>query len=308
MQVFLYYKFYSRDPLHFRLLVALTWVSDLVHTGMACSSNWSYLIGHFGDEQIIDSIIWPITVTIALTAIIIFFVQSFLAYRIFTLSKRNWIFTTPIAALAVLRLATALVSTSKMIQLKRYSLFVESISWVFTLSLSLGTAVDVLITVTLCWYLNQSRTGFKSMETIIDSIMLYTIETGLLTSVMTVLSLICWLTMSHNLIFLGLHFAISKLYANMLLATLNARKIIRKQSDYSMSVVLPNNRHRFGPRAESPIPPGMQSPAKTVEICVEESVHNHVDAYSGQVHRLRYRCDEWNLNKAFSEIHVDRDQ
>jgi hypothetical protein len=37
-----------------------------------------------------------------------------------------------------------------------------------------------------------------------------------------------WLFMSHNLIFMGMHFAIGKLYANSLLVTLNTRNAIRR--------------------------------------------------------------------------------
>ncbi|KAI0931040.1 hypothetical protein AcV5_005388 [Taiwanofungus camphoratus] len=71
------------------------------------------------------------------------------------------------------------------------------------------------------------------MDYIIDSITLYTVENGSLTCVTTIVSLVCWLTMSHNLIFLGLHFAISKLYANSFLATLNARKALMTRSQGS---------------------------------------------------------------------------
>jgi hypothetical protein len=37
-----------------------------------------------------------------------------------------------------------------------------------------------------------------------------------------------WLTMPYNLVFLGLHFVISKLYANSLLISLNTRKALRE--------------------------------------------------------------------------------
>jgi hypothetical protein len=54
--------------------------------------------------------------------------------------------------------------------------------------------------------------------------MLYAFEVGALTTMATVSTLICWLLMHHNLIFMGLHFIICKFYANSLLATLNQRK------------------------------------------------------------------------------------
>ncbi|CAL1715681.1 unnamed protein product [Somion occarium] len=253
MQVFLYYRIYPKDRLRYKIMVASIWAMDLLHTAMASAANWTYLIDHFGDESISDFITRTIAVTVALTAFITWFVHCFFAHRIFTLSRSNYYITLPIATLALFRLAAALVSTSKMIKLRSYKKFVQYFSWVFTIGLSTAAAVDIMIAAALCWYLNRSRTGFSSMDTIIDSITLYTVENGLVTSITTVVSLICWVSMPHNLIFLGLHFAISKLYANAFLATLNARKVLRGRSqgssdrgDRPLPVLFPENYSRVG--------------------------------------------------------------
>ncbi|KDQ51152.1 hypothetical protein JAAARDRAFT_140685, partial [Jaapia argillacea MUCL 33604] len=82
--------------------------------------------------------------------------------------------------------------------------------WVFTFGLSSASALDVLVTISLCYYLVHSRTGHSNMDYVIDKIMVYTINNGSLTCMCTIISLICWVTMSHNLVFLGIHFAISK--------------------------------------------------------------------------------------------------
>ncbi|TCD64610.1 hypothetical protein EIP91_003875, partial [Steccherinum ochraceum] len=63
--------------------------------------------------------------------------------------------------------------------------------YIFTAGLSSATAVDIVITTTLIYYLKRSRTGFSSMAVIINSITLHTVETGLITSVTTVAALIC---------------------------------------------------------------------------------------------------------------------
>lgn len=85
------------------------------------------------------------------------------------------------------------------------------------------------------------------MNQILDSLVIYTFENGSLTSAATVISMMCWLIMPHNRIFLGIHFGISKrelnilpnragcltildveVYANSLLATLITRKQFRR--------------------------------------------------------------------------------
>ncbi|KAH8099881.1 hypothetical protein BXZ70DRAFT_224307 [Cristinia sonorae] len=249
MQVYMYLRTYRKDGWGFKIGVITIWLLDLLHTGMVSASNWVYLIENFGND-ISDNIVWTIAVTIALTALIIFSVHCFFAFRIYTLSRGNHYYTGLIATLAVTRVGLSLVCTVKMIKLGSYLKFAHQWGYVFTTSLSFAVTVDILIAGGLLWYLNRSRTGFSDMDTILDSIKMYAIENGLFTSATTIVSLICWLTMPTNLIFLGLHFAISKLYANALMATLNARISLQLERskaqaysggnvEYPMPVVFP---------------------------------------------------------------------
>ena len=53
--------------------------------------------------------------------------------------------------------------------------YTERVSqWVFTLGLSLSSALDVMIAAAMCYYLQASRTGFEGMDHIIDVLLLYT--------------------------------------------------------------------------------------------------------------------------------------
>jgi len=207
------------------------------------ASIWNYIIPHFGDVPRVDYIPWTVAMTIIVTAILTIIVHSFLALRIHRLLKNDWRITGPILILAVLRLCSACVTGSEMIRLQSFAAFARQFRWVFTLGLALSTAVDVLITVTLCYKLRSSRTGSAfSTDNIIDSLVIYTLENGSLTCAGTVLSMIFWLTMSYNRLFLALHFIIAKLYANSLLATLNTRKRLsesRFQNTHSSDHRLP---------------------------------------------------------------------
>ncbi|KAH8099875.1 hypothetical protein BXZ70DRAFT_1008849 [Cristinia sonorae] len=229
LQVIFYFRIYSLDFSRNRIMVGVLWVLDLLHIAMTCSATWTYLIANRTNDAISDYIPWTIAVTVALTAIITFIVHCFFAQRVYNLGGRNLWLTSPIVILAFGRLFAALVSTSEMIRLRSYAAFVDQFGWVFTVGLSLSVAVDVLITVSLLAILRRSRTGYgTTTDHIIDTIALYTVETGMITSVTTVVSL--WVCMPHNLIFLALHFTISKLYANSALATLNTRNALRKRT------------------------------------------------------------------------------
>lgn len=172
----------------------------------------------------------------------------FFAQGVLVLSKRNWSITIPMVVLAIIRLGASAVSTVEMICLRNFHLFVAHYAWVFTLGLVASAMLDILVTASLCWYLSRSRSGIPSMNHVIDEIMLYTINNGILTCLCTVVSLTCWIRMPHNLVFLGIHFAICKLCANSFMATLNTRESLREKAHPSaerpcpLSVLFPDRR------------------------------------------------------------------
>ncbi|KAF8079372.1 hypothetical protein FPV67DRAFT_114439 [Lyophyllum atratum] len=226
VQVFAYFKHYPSDLSIIKTLVITVWFLDIFHTVFVSMSLWDHLIDHFGDASRIDFIPWSLALTIALTAILTFLVHCFFVHRIYKLSQNNLFIAVPLGAIACLRLCFACLTTVKMITLRSLQAFVQKYTWSFTSGLALSTLLDILITGFLCLFLmvGRKKNVNASINHILDSLMLYAFENGSLTCAATVVSMICWLTMPTNLIFMGLHFVISKFYANSLLATLNTRK------------------------------------------------------------------------------------
>ncbi|KAL4253253.1 hypothetical protein ABKN59_004750 [Abortiporus biennis] len=285
MQVFIYYRIYPNDRFKFKFLVGLIWFLDVLHTCMVCTVNWIYLISNYGNPGIADYIPWAVGTNFVITVAITYIIHCFFAHRIYTLSKGNWYITAPIYIFATLRLISALVTTSLMMKMKSYQTFFHTYIWLFVLGLALSAAVDTLIAAALCWYLHKSRTGFSSMDNIIDSITLYTVENGLLTCVATIASLICWVSLPDTLVFLALYFTISKLYANAFLATLNARKVLRgrsqsssdrNNSEHPMPVLFPDNFSRFSRPFTSRHDPNEAITTK-VQISVEKTIQHDGD-------------------------------
>jgi hypothetical protein len=152
---------------------------------------------------------------------------------------------------------------------------------------AVAAAGDVLITVFLCTFLQRSRTGFHQSDTLINKLMVFSVNTGLLTSICAVMSLISVcktsqmarnfvpdpdaaqiLVWSDTFIYAAFYFCLGRrmcnvanhavhelkvmfsVYCNSLLATLNVRKSIRHDSsEEPMSLSL----HRARRPADSPI-------------------------------------------------------
>ncbi|KAF5393735.1 hypothetical protein D9757_000328 [Collybiopsis confluens] len=95
----------------------------------------------------------------------------------------------------------------------------------------LGAVADVAIAAGLFYFLQRSRTGFKKSDTMISKLIMFSVSTGLLTSVCAVASLLSILIWGKTLIYVAFYFSLGRLYSNSLLATLNARKSIRGLTD-----------------------------------------------------------------------------
>ncbi|KAI0689954.1 hypothetical protein BC835DRAFT_1418114 [Cytidiella melzeri] len=276
-QAYIYGRTYQKDRASVKGLVLTTWLLDVFHTAMVAVSLWYYLIDGFMSQTAHDKIYWSLGLSVASTAALTFIVHCFFVHRLHKLSKGNTFLSLPIALVALLRLgmyfsrhldafaegsrlsgrmcnnrrdashhhsfsvrAHGLINGFCRIHLQSFSVFLNKFRWVFTLGLVLSSVADVLIASGMCFFLKQSRTGTSDLDRIIDSVMYYTIENGVLTSIATILSLIFWLATPHKLIYMGLHFAISKLYANSLLASLNARKTLRQTHSSMRDVHLPS--------------------------------------------------------------------
>ncbi|KAF9812705.1 hypothetical protein IEO21_06052 [Rhodonia placenta] len=262
MQVILYFRLYENDApilkavvqseLHRNLLLNDCSFLDILHTCFVWAADWMYLVSSFGDMNITDHVFWCVSLlshinrggasyvwevlkerrlialriqlTIALTAITTFVVHL--------VSKGNYFVTAPIVIMATTRVAADFCSSfGDWIRLGSYFEFYTHYRWLFTLGLVLSTVVDIIITSSLCLYLRKSRHGGTGrLDHILNSVTLYTIENGMMTCIGTVLSLVFWIVKPHALIYLALHFAIGKLYANSFLASMNARKLLRVQN------------------------------------------------------------------------------
>lgn len=229
VQLFIYFKLYPSDMIGLKVLALIIWFLDLAHTILIGRTVWHGLIMHFGVMSKANTLPWTLAFTIVDTTILTIIVHCFFVYRIHILTNQNYFISVPLAILASSRLAFACVAAAQMITLRLLSAFVRKYTWTFTIDLGISAIMDIVITVSLCYLLRRKQKEHpSSMDHILDSLILYTFKTGILTCIATLVVLICWLAIPTNLVFMSLYFVIIKLYSNSLLATLNTRKNLQQ--------------------------------------------------------------------------------
>ncbi|KAH9986354.1 hypothetical protein BJV74DRAFT_540382 [Russula compacta] len=251
-QACIYFRMYPLDKLSNKVMVAVVWILDAAHTCLICTSLWKYLIANYGnvESRIRGDVPVTVALSIAVTSLVTLITHLFFLWRLKHLSKSNWFIIGPTFIMVIGRVSCALLTTTELIRLQTFPAYTAKYKSVFTLGLAFSSAVDVVITFGMCFYLQESRRGFGTMDDVIDAIIVYTINNGTLTCISTIISMICWLTMPHNLIFMALHFVIAKMYANSLFGTLNMRQSFRgrtvppQENGNPMPVLFPDSFNR----------------------------------------------------------------
>ncbi|KAF8196892.1 hypothetical protein K438DRAFT_748607 [Mycena galopus ATCC 62051] len=229
VQAWWYYT-HQNDRWPLKLLVGAVLMFDTVHQALISHTLYTYLITNYDNAAELGQIVWSLLVEVLFNGLTALLVQSFLTLRIWRLSNGN-IWLTGIALLLVsgefgcvlayvafsLRLHTFL----ELAELKALSITVNA----------LAAAGDVFIAGTLTWLLHRSRTGFHRSDTMIRKLTIFAVNTGAVTSLCAIGSLISICVAGNTFIYILFFFCMGRLYCNSLLATLNARKSIRGAAD-----------------------------------------------------------------------------
>ncbi|KAJ8700628.1 hypothetical protein PTI98_003637 [Pleurotus ostreatus] len=226
VQTFFYFTHYSRDPWYTQQIVLAVWVFDTLHQALITHTVYHYVISNYFNPTALGNMIWSILLEVLVNGFIGLIVQSYLMHRIWRLSgKKIWPLIL-IGPFIVGEFMCSLVFTILSLQMTTFA----ELTSLKGLSMSvnvLAAAGDLLISICLVLMLHKRRTGFKKSNTIISRLIIFTINTGLLTTMCAIASLISILVWDTTLIYVSFFFCIGRFYANTLLATLNARSIIR---------------------------------------------------------------------------------
>jgi len=224
--MYYYFNRYPKDDYRLKLLVVFVWLLDTVHQALISHTSYTYLVTNYANPAYLGHIVRSLVVMVQFSAFICLCVQLFLVQRVWALSHRNIPITVVLLLLVVGEFISTTLYFAKAVQFDSF----DQLPQIFNISRSiniLGAASDVAIAFTLIVLLHRSRTGFSRSETIITKLVIFTINTGLLTSGCAVLSLITITVFPNNFIYITFFVLIGKLYTNTLLATLNARRSSR---------------------------------------------------------------------------------
>lgn len=240
VQIYIYYRKKYKDSLTFKLLIFFLSCLDTLQLAFISHGSYYYLVSNFDNISAIESPTWTILLHIYATTINDTIIRGIFGRRVWLISRRNHGLAGCIAATTSLTFVTALMFASKSFIVGTFKHFSE-ISYLLYAAFASGVVADVLIAASLCISLSRSRTGFKKSESVINLIMLYTINTCLLTTFCSAACFVTYAIWPTALVFLGIYYLLGKLYLNSLLATLHSREgLLEKLNDVVLSDIVLN--------------------------------------------------------------------
>ncbi|KAI0043431.1 hypothetical protein FA95DRAFT_399951 [Auriscalpium vulgare] len=219
-QTFMYFQTYKNDRLWMKLVVLFVFVADTLNSVFDIEYTYNSLVNHYNDPGAIQKANWVFATDPAMTAIIGTVVQLFFSWRVHVLTHSNL----AVGILVVGAIISGLggVATSIAIGMVPMWLDFQKFKIPVIVWLTVSALVDSSITAILVWHLRGHKRGFKASDDILDRIIRLTVQTGMITSIWAIVDLAVYLSIPTG-VHLIFNFALSKLYSNSLLSSLNSR-------------------------------------------------------------------------------------
>jgi len=237
-QTYLYSGRFPNDSRKIKLLVAGVWFLELGHVICIGHTLYIMVVTNFGHPERITAIPQSLAASTLLNALLAMCVQGFLSFRIYRLWKRLYI---PLLTwtLSFLFLGATAAIFVVGLQSIPYPLFETQWGWLLNTLWAVAASNDVIIAGTLVFWLLRKRDDSEQMTPVIDKVIGWTIETGVITSAAAILNLVCFVTMKNNFIWIAWYVVTARLYSNSFLASLNSRGTLRTLTQVSISKPYP---------------------------------------------------------------------
>ncbi|KAI0763284.1 hypothetical protein BD413DRAFT_210443 [Trametes elegans] len=222
-QTFRYFRLFPKDALVLQAVVIATLISEILHTIMGIHICYYYLISSYFRPTALLEGVWSIKLLSLNMGIVMFISQSFFARRVYLIGQHHKIlaYVTGVLLLGELAFATAsTVETYIQVTFQKFTGY----AWLIPCGFAMAFLADGLVAVSLTTVLRRSRANMQRTDSLFDVMLVYSVNTGALTCVLSIFSLVFGVVFPANLIYAGFNTVVTRLYANALLAVLNSRR------------------------------------------------------------------------------------
>ncbi|KAJ7577971.1 hypothetical protein C8J56DRAFT_869400 [Mycena floridula] len=239
VQAYMYFP-QSHDRPFVKATAATMLIFDLVSSALVAQSIHHYLLPHFGSLLPLNSVTPELSAECLISTAITLISQLYFVYQLYVVRHLNrgtsWFMLTIIFVSALLAFAGGIACVSSMYIFHHGVLSNRNRTFAifFGVAKGFGALTDILATIAMCFFLESSKSDMDQSNRILNNLMKYIIERGVLVTLIQTLLLITFYAMPSNLTWFAFHVNVTKLYANTFFAMLNGRDSLKKTSSKSM--------------------------------------------------------------------------
>lgn len=189
LQTYNYYTLFPEDHIALRTMVAVLWALDTLSLGFVCRGVYTYLVTDFSNPIALLDTLWTITAEPAISGAVAFIAHAYLGSRVWRICGRPLILGIALTLLSTLALADSIVAVVNAMQFKVWTNTPE-LRWKAFVGDVTTAILDLIIAAVLSVYLWRAEVFSRGGNHTVRTLLLYTINTGILTTVMSLLDLI----------------------------------------------------------------------------------------------------------------------
>ncbi|EMD36416.1 hypothetical protein CERSUDRAFT_84570 [Gelatoporia subvermispora B] len=227
VQVYLYYYNSERDSKALKSTIFILWVLDTLHQIFSTIAVYVYAVVNFGDEEALAIPTWSLMASIPPFAVLEIIVKVIFILRIYSISGRKWYLVVPIMVFSLIEFIDVMMFCIRGLIIDSFQGFTKLATTAY-IGLGSTALADILIAVIQVVVLWRMRTGFRATDTVVRTLMVYSINTGLLTSICAIATILSFALIPGTLIYSAFYVVLPKLLLNSCLAMLNARRDLRQ--------------------------------------------------------------------------------
>ncbi|KAJ3559856.1 hypothetical protein NM688_g86 [Phlebia brevispora] len=250
IQTYFYFSHYQSDRTPLKILVIILWfvcevrtmvhsltpigrMLDAAHFAVAIHFIYFSMVINFANPAMLAVVPVSALVLIVTTAVTGLIVRGIFTYRIWKLNN-HWLLAVIVSALSLTNATSSIYMTGAVAHDLTYT-HLRQFTWAMYLNFFAEAGADLFIAFALGVTLAKKRTGIRPTDSVIKSLILYAISTGLVTCVMEFCTIIAFAVSSDTSIYNAIYFSLPKVLLNALLVSLNARERLRRQQNmYSL--------------------------------------------------------------------------
>ncbi|KAL5492836.1 hypothetical protein ACEPAI_4284 [Sanghuangporus weigelae] len=231
LQLYQYYdKYWTTDRYWLKAYICVVWLLDTAHQVLIVEVMYVTFVK--GIVNLADLILVQreILHCAILSAFVDGMVQAIFVRRVWYISSKNRLLTGILSLSILAQFVAIALYYGQIFSFLQMEQFLNAIPTELAMNCIIAFT-DTLIAVALIWLLRKSRSGFKRTDSLINRLVMYTIGSGLVTSIVMILALINVCVAPHALYYLLADLLLPKLYFNCMLASLNARASLRQSQE-----------------------------------------------------------------------------